>query len=248
MKQLRYKFVVLSSPFFVGRVIPLANYMIKHKEKYDVQKRWKMVRYIVDHMRRRARCKTKVYGTENLPCDEGYIMYSNHQGKYDALGIFLSMPHNCSVLWEENSANRILARQVCGLLDGKTISFTDPRQQIKVLNEIAADVKEGKRYLIFPEGGYTDNRNNLQEFKTGCFMSALKAKKPIVPVVIYDSWKAMDKNTFEKVVTQVHFLPPIMYEEYADMHKRELSDLIKQRMQDKLDELDRESRLMEKKR
>lgn len=237
MKQLRFKFVVASSPLFVSRVVPIANYMIKHKEKFDLEKRWKMVCYIVNHMRKRARTKTNAFGVENLPKDEGYIMYVNHQGKYDALGLFLSMPHPCSVLWEEKSADRLLARQVCGLVDGKTISFTNPRQQINVLNEIAQDVKAGKRYIIFPEGGYTDNRNNLQEFKTGCFMSAIKAKKPLVPVVLYDSWKSMDQNTFEKVVTEVHFLEPITYENYKGLKKNELGELIKGKMQEKLDKL-----------
>ena len=240
MKQLRFKFVVLSSPFFVARVVPIANYMIKHKERYSVEKRWRMAKHIVDHMRRRAITKTKVYGAERLPKDEGYIMYSNHQGKYDALGIFLSVPQNCSVLWEEKSADRILARQVCGLIDGKTISFTDPKQQIRTLNEIADDVSKGKRYLMFPEGGYTDNRNNLQEFKSGCFMSALKAKKPIVPMVIYDSWKSMDANVlFKPVTTEVHFLNPIPYEEFKDMKKKELCELVKNRIQAKMDEIKR---------
>jgi 1-acyl-sn-glycerol-3-phosphate acyltransferase len=213
--------------------------MIKHKEKYTIEKRWKMVRVIINHMRLRARCTTDVYGVENLPTEDGYIMYSNHQGKYDALGIFLSMPHNCSVLWEEKSADRLLARQVCGLVEGKTISFTDPRQQIKVLNEIAEDVKAGKRYLIFPEGGYDDNRNTLQEFKSGCFMSAVKAKKPVVPVAIYDSWRAMDTNTLDKVTTEVHFLKPILYEEYAGLNRHELCQLVKNRIAEKMDELNK---------
>jgi 1-acyl-sn-glycerol-3-phosphate acyltransferase len=237
MKQLRFKLVVASSPAFVSWAVPRANYMIKHKEKYPIEKRWKMVCTIVNHMRMRARCKTNVYGVENLPMDEGYIMYSNHQGKYDALGIFLAMPQNCSVLWEEKSADRLLARQVCGLVEGKTISFTDPRQQIRVLNEIAEDVKAGKRYLIFPEGGYKDNHNDLQEFKSGCFMSAIKAKKPVIPVAIYDSWRAMDTNTFEKVTTEVHFLKPITYEEYASLNKHTLCALVKERIEEKMDEL-----------
>jgi 1-acyl-sn-glycerol-3-phosphate acyltransferase len=128
---------------------------------------------------------------------------------------------------------------VCGLVEGKTISFTDPRQQIKVLNEIAEDVKAGKRYLIFPEGGYDDNRNTLQEFKSGCFMSAVKAKKPVVPVAIYDSWRAMDTNNLDKVTTEVHFLKPILYEEYAGLNRHELCQLVKNRIAEKMDELNK---------
>lgn len=120
---------------------------------------------------------------------------------------------------------------------GTTISFEDPKQQIGALKTISERVKDGKPYLIFPEGGYTDNKNELQEFKSGCFSCSLKSKTPMVPVVIYDSWRSMDTNTFEKVRTQVHFLPPIPYEEYGKLRKHDVCELVKKRIQEKLDEL-----------
>lgn len=241
MKQLRFKFVVISSPLFVATHIPVANYMIKHKDKYSEQERYDYALKIEDHLRKRARTKTDVYGLENLPKDGGYIMYANHQGKYDALGIMLSHKKPCAMLWEEKSADRLVARQVCGLVEGTTIAFDNPKQQIAALNEIAERVKAGKPYLIFPEGKYEDNRNDLQEFKSGCFTASLKSKTPIVPVVIYDSWRAMDSNTFEKVTTQVHFLPQIPYEEYGTLRKKELCELVKIRIQEKLDQIKSEA-------
>lgn len=235
MKYLRFKFVVASSPLFVATHLPYANYMLKHKDKYSEEKRYRFALRIVNHMRKRARTKTDVFGVEHLPKEGGYIMYANHQGKYDALGIMLAHAQPCAMLWEEKSADRLVARQVCGLVDGTTISFEDPKQQIQALGTIANRVKKGKPYLIFPEGGYKDNKNELQEFKSGCFSCSLKSKTPIVPVVIYDSWRSMDTNTFEKVRTQVHFLPAISYEEYKDMRKPEVCRLVKDRIQEKLD-------------
>ena len=217
MKNLRFKFVVATSPLFVATHIPRANYMIKHKEKYTEQQRYDFAMKIEK--------------------DGGYIMYANHQGKYDALGIMLAHPKPCAMLWEEKSADRLVARQVCGLVEGTTISFEDPKQQIGALKTIAERVKDGKPYLIFPEGGYTDNKNELQEFKSGCFSCSLKSKTPMVPVVIYDSWRSMDTNTFEKVRTQVYFLPPIPYEEYGKLRKHDVCELVKKRIQEKLDEL-----------
>ena len=244
MKDLRFKYVALSSALFVGWAVPRANHMIRHKEKYDIDKRWRLALTIVRHMAKRARAKTEVFGLENLPKEDGYIMYSNHQGKYDALGIMLSIPGKCAMLWEEKSADRIVARQVCGLVEGKTISFTDHRNQIEVLNQITEELKQGKNYLIFPEGGYSDNKNNLQEFKTGCFSCSIKSKSPVVPVAIYDSWRAMDTNNFKKVTTQVHFLKPIYYEEYAGMRKKELCELVKERIEEKMAQLrDEDKRL-----
>lgn len=237
MKNLRYKFVVLSSPLFVAWAIPWANHLIKHPEKYDDKRLYKHALTIIRHMGYRARAKTVCYGKENLPTDGGYVLYSNHQGKYDALGIFLTYPDMCGVLWEEKSASRILARQVNALVKGKTINLSDYKGQIKILNLIAEEVASGRKYLIFPEGGYIDNKNNLQEFKSGCFIASIKSKTPIVPVAIYDSWRAMDTNSFRKVTTQVHFLEPIYYEEYKSLKKNEISDLVKSRIEEKMSEL-----------
>lgn len=237
MKNLRFKFVVASSPLFVSWAIPRANYMIKHADKYSREERYRFALVIVKHMASRSRTKTKCYGLENLPKEGGYILYSNHQGKYDALGIMLTHKKTISLLWEEKSASRMVAKQVKGLVEGKTINFTDYKGQIKALNKIAEEVAGGRRYLVFPEGGYTDNKNELQDFKSGCFMSSIKSKSPIIPVAIYDSWKAMDTNTFEKVTTQVHYLEPIYYEEYGTMKKKDICDLVKSRIEARIQKI-----------
>lgn len=47
MKNLRFKFVVATSPLFVATHIPRANYMIKHKEKYTEQQRIALAKIMV---------------------------------------------------------------------------------------------------------------------------------------------------------------------------------------------------------
>lgn len=98
-------------------------------------------------------------------------------------------------------------------------------------------MENGRDFLIFPEGGYTNNHNELQQFQSGCFSCSLRSKGPVVPVVIYDSYKAMNSNTFEKVITQVHFLKAIFFEEYGSLTKQQLADLVKSRIAEKLGEI-----------
>lgn len=238
MLNLRFKWVVASSLFYVMWAAPKGTYMIKHPEKYTVRQRYNFGLHIVNHMKKRSRTTTDVYGLENLPKENGYILYSNHQGKYDALGILLALQEPCGVLWEKKSAERLVARQVCGLVGGVKIDLNDMREKAKAIKEVVDKVKAGMNFLIFPEGGYKDNRNTLQEFFSGCFTCSLATKGPIVPVAVYDSYKSMNSNTFEKVKTQVHFLPPLFYEEYRKMKKPELCELVKSRIQAKLNEIE----------
>ena len=67
-------------------------------------------------------------------------------------------------------------------------------------------------------------------------MCSLESKTPVVPVCIIDSYKSMNVNNFKPCTTQVHFLKPIPYSEYEGMRKVELCELVKQRIQEKLDE------------
>ena len=65
------------------------------------------------------------------------------------------------------------------------------------------------------------------EFKHGCFRCAQRAKCPIVPVALIDSYKPFGLNSLKRVTTKVVFLPPIPYEEYGDMKTAEISDKVK---------------------
>ncbi len=238
MINLRFKWVVASSLFYVMYAVPKANYMLKHKDKYTVEQRFEFACHIMNHLRKRARTTTKVYGIENIPKEDGFILYGNHQGKYDALGILLSLGRPCGVLWEKKQAERFLSRQVCGLVGGVPIDLSDIRAKVKAIKEVTDKVKEGQNFLIFPEGGYTDNHNELQEFFGGCFACSQGSKGPIVPVVVYDSYKSMNSDTFEKVTTQVHYLTPIPYEEYKELKKPEISELVKSHIAAKLEEIE----------
>ncbi len=234
---LRFDLVVASSLFYVIYAVPKANYMIKHPEKYSEQERFEFGCKIMNFMRKRSRTKTYVYGMENLPEDENYILYANHQGKYDALGILLALEKPCGVLWEKRQAKRFMSRQVSGLIGAVPIDLNDMRDKAAAITEVTKQVRDGRNMLIFPEGGYKDNHNCLQEFNSGCFHCSLRSKATMVPVVLYDSYKAMNSNSLRKVTTEVHFLPPIPYSEYNGLKKPELASLIKERVSVKLEEI-----------
>ena len=94
----------------------------------------------------------------------------------------------------------------------------------------------GKRYILFPEGGYEfNNKNEVTDFKAGSFKSAIKAKAPIVPVALIDSYKVFNSFHFGKITTQVHYLKPIMYQEYQSMKTQEIALLVKDRIQQVID-------------
>lgn len=182
--------------------------------------------------------RTDGYGIENLPAEGGYVMYPNHQGKYDAYGIISVHEKTCTAVMDKEKSYDLFIKQVIDMLKGKRLDKQDVRQAFTVINEITEEVKQGRRYIIFPEGEYDDEKKNtLWEFKAGCFKTSLKSKTPVVPVALVDSYKAWNSSQWGLVTTQVHFLKPIPYEEYAGMKTQELAELVKSRIQEKLDEV-----------
>ena len=108
------------------------------------------------------------------------------------------------------------------------------KSQVKTILEIADEVKKGRRYIVFPEGGYNHNKNDLQDFLPGSFKCATRVKAPIVPVAIIDSYKPFGINSLRKVKTQVHFLPPIFFEEYSGMTTLQIAELVKDRIAEEI--------------
>ncbi len=64
------------------------------------------------------------------------------------------------------------------------------------------------------------------------FKAATKAKCPIIPVALIDSFKPFDMNSAAKVTVQVHFLEPITYDEYKDMKTHEIAEEVKHRIEE----------------
>ncbi len=227
----RFYYVILISLPFIIYYLFMAEYYAKHREQYDEVQCYDLAQRLIKRFKRNARIRTISYGEDNLPEEGGYIMYSNHQGKYDALGIISAHEKPCTVVMDEERSQIILAKQFVDLLEGVRMSKTDIRQQIRASNDIREGVQQGKRYIYFPEGKYDNNGNTLQEFHAGAFKCAKQAKVPIVPVAIYDSHLVFDFNSLRKITTQVYFLEPIYYEDYVDKTTKEISQLVKSRIE-----------------
>ncbi|MEY8390631.1 lysophospholipid acyltransferase family protein [Lachnospiraceae bacterium 45-W7] len=207
------------------------RYQANHPEKYSEKKRYSLVCHAITLMKRTGHIHTKIYGEENLPKEGGYIMYSNHQGKYDALGIMITHKHPCSFVMDKMKSNKILVNEIVDLVQGKRLDRNNVRQAMSVLNEVAEEVKEGRKYIIFPEGEYVfNNKNQMGSFKPGCFKCALKSRVPIVPVALIDSYKVFNSFTLGKVTTQVHYLKPLLYEEYKNLKTIDIAKIVQERI------------------
>lgn len=230
-------FVIFMNFYHAPYYITKMRYVANHPEKYSAEKRYALANRAINVMKHTGRITTKVFGLENLPKEGGYIMYPNHQGKYDVLGIINSHEKPCTFVMDIEKSHTMLTREFIDLVQGKRLEKDNPRHGIVIINEVANEVAAGKKYILFPEGGYKfNNRNRVSEFKAGSFKIALKSKAPIVPVALINSYKVFNSFHIGPITTYVHYLTPILYDEYKGMKTKEIADMVKAKIEEKIEE------------
>ena len=227
---IRLFIVIFRNLFRAPYIIPLMRKMAKHPERYTEEERYALSRRAIRYMKDSGDIVTEAYGTENLPKDGGYVMFPNHQGKYDALGIIFAHDRPCTFVMDKKKSYTFLVKELVELIGAKRLDIHNVRQGFKVMKEITEELKSGKRFILFSEGGYQKNRNKVQEFKPGSFKCALNAKAPMVPVALIDSYKPFNSFAIGKIVTKVIFLEPLYYDDYKSMKTVEIAEVVRNRI------------------
>lgn len=184
---------------------------------------------------RAGRVKIEAHGLENLPEKDGFIMFPNHQGLFDVLVFFESCPRPFAFVIKKEAANIILLKQVREALGSLVMDREDIRQSMKVIQTMAEEVKKGRNFLIFPEGTRSRQGNHTLEFKGGTFKSAVKAKCPIVPCALIDSFIPFDEKSIRPVTVHLYYLKPLYYEEYQNMKTTEIAEEVKRRIDEQIE-------------
>ena len=211
-------------------------YHARHVEKYTEEEHYELLRYIDHRANTSGNINIKVYGQENIPDDNGFMFYPNHQGLYDVLAIMEACPRPFSVVAKKEVENVPFLKQVFKCMKAYMMDRNDIRQSLQVIVNVTNEVKNGRNYLIFPEGTRSKMGNEMLEFKGGSFKAATKAKCPIVPVALIDSFKPFDTNSIAPVTVQVHFLKPLYYDDYKDMKTNDIAELVRSQIQKTIQE------------
>lgn len=205
-------------------------YYAKHTDKYPEQVKWDHIRYIMKLAVRDGNLDLQVHGVENLPKEGGFLLYSNHQGLFDVVALVAACEIPLGCVFKKELANIPFLKQVVSCTKSFSMDRDDVRQSFGVIQNVYKEVAAGRNYLIFPEGTRSKNGNEMLEFHAGSFACAIKAKKPVIPMALINSFKVLDQKGCAPVTVQLHFLDPIMPEEYQGMKSPELAKLVQSRI------------------
>lgn len=214
--------------------IPMAWFKLcwyaSHVDNYTEGERYALLKMIDRRANKGGNITIDAHGVENIPEESGFIFYPNHQGMYDVLAIMAPCPVPFSVVAKKEVGEVPFLKQVFACMKAYLIDRDDVRQSMQIIIDVSKEVASGRNYLIFAEGTRSKLGNKLLDFKGGSFKASTKAKCPIVPVALVNSFKPFDTNSIKPVNVEVHFLKPMLYEEYKDMKTTEIAIEVKKRI------------------
>jgi 1-acyl-sn-glycerol-3-phosphate acyltransferase len=135
-----------------------------------------------------------VIGADNLPLDRAAVYCSNHESNVDPPILFTALHPRMHILYKhEIDQIPVLARafRMGGFIP---IDRRNKESAMRSIEKGAKSIRDGRSFLIFPEG--TRSRTGqMLPFKKGGFVMAIKAGAPIVPIAISGGRDAMQRGS-----------------------------------------------------
>lgn len=231
----RILLIIIKKLLYIPYIWIKLCYYASHVNKYSEKEHCSLMRDIANLMIDGGNIDIRVFGQENIPTQNGFMLFPNHQGLFDPFAIVRACPAPFSVVYKTELKDIPFMKQILACVRAVALERDNVRQGLKVIQQVSAEVKTGRNFMIFAEGTRSKNKNELLEFKGGSFKSAIKSKCPIVPIALINSYKVFDTGNTATVNVQVHILKAIEYEEYYDMTALEIARLVRDRIKNTIE-------------
>ena len=119
-------------------------YHAHHVDKYTEEEHYKMLKFIVRRANKGGNVTIAAEGLDNIPKENGFMFFPNHQGMYDVLAIVASCPKPFSVVAKKEVGNVPFLKQVFACMKAIPLDREDIRQGLKVIQQVADEVKKAE--------------------------------------------------------------------------------------------------------
>ena len=205
-----------------------------HTDQYPTKEKYDHIQYMMKRAILGGNVNVEVFGEDHLPKKPGFLLYGNHQGLFDVVAVLATCPEPVAAVLKKEMYTVPLIRQMAQATGSLVMDRDSMRQSVEVMRQVAVEVREGRNFLIFPEGTRSRDRNQMREFAAGSFQPALISQCPIVPVLFYNSWKVLDQPGSWPVDVEVHYLETIPYSEYRHLTSHQVAALVRGRLEEAL--------------
>ncbi|KAI9837831.1 MAG: hypothetical protein M1819_006765 [Sarea resinae] len=188
-----------------------------------------------------------IEGEENLRTRPA-VFIGNHQTELDVLMLGAIFPPYCSVTAKKSLKNIPFLGWFMALSGTVFIDRANRQTAVAAFDGAAAEMQKYKQSVyIFPEGTRSySSQPDLLPFKKGAFHLAVKAKVPIVPIVVanYSNILHVQSRRFRAGSIPIKVLPPIPTAHLTSADVEDLAKSTRELMLTELKQLTEKAREM----
>jgi len=172
--------------------------------------------------------RVKIRGLGNLDPQKSYILVSNHQSNFDIFTLLGYLPIQFRWIAKAELFRLPFLGWAMSRIGYIPIERDSPKKAYRSMLQAAEKVRKSVSVMIFPEGTRSPD-GNLQPFKKGLFLIALKSQAPILPIAIRGTGKIMQKGGWRIHPGKVDIIiaPPIETAGMPPEREGELSDRVR---------------------
>ena len=177
--------------------------------------------------------RVQVIGRENIP-DRGCLLLFNHSSFFDVFAIAGYIKQARFGAKAELFKIPVFA-QAMRAVGTLPIARNNREEVFKIYEEARQRFAQKEVFALSPEGGRFYGAD-LSPFKAGPFIFAMSAGAPVVPVVISGAYEALpkgaflfNKNNWSHLIT-IRILAPIETKNYDESQRKDLQQLVYERM------------------
>lgn len=207
----------------------------RHPERYPIEVRFHHIAELVRFLFKLFRLDIKRIGHDEYRALElegkGILLAPNHIADFDPLLLIaLSSRPLRPVAKIETSRYPVIGRAIKAL-DGLFMDRGDLRQSLGVIQAVSKGLKEGRNYVIFPEGTRNKDREHLDAlpFHPGTFKAATRSGAFVVPCSLYGTFRILAFNRdYRRLPIEVKYFPSFVAsglstEEIAERAEKEVA-------------------------
>lgn len=191
MKHLKSKFLMLIT------FIALPYYMIRCyilQKSGNQEKIAKELRKYGDDFLGIRGVKVTVFNEERYINEENCIFVSNHQAHNDIFILLSVLKKQFRFIAKKELFDNVILKGFMALSQSYPLDRKDDKASLLVLKQAVADINNDKvSVVVFPEGTRSHSET-LGEFKVGLFSMLRRAKAPVIPIYIENSYEVGSKE------------------------------------------------------
>ena len=116
----------------------------KHTEQYEEKVKYEHIQYIMKLAVKSGNIDLQIYGKENIPKEDGFLIYANHQGLFDIVALAATCDRPWAAVLKKELYKLPVLKQMVDCTKSYPMDREDIRQSMQVIQAVTKEIEKGR--------------------------------------------------------------------------------------------------------